>query len=210
MTASENMVVTQADREQASAMWRALQPLTMADFQADWMQDGTADYGLVVQAFARHRITAEQSCETRVREFADFLESGGDDFTGHALNQELCCSGRDCGCYGASIGSYLAHHLRAALSNSTPVREVEGWRTIDSAPRNPAGTFGHNSALDIDLWHNKQGRLADCFWWEEHSAWFSRSGGRAYNMGGDENFSHWMPLPDAPSTTSVVMKGDEE
>jgi hypothetical protein len=28
------------------------------------------------------------------------------------LNQRICCDGRDCGCYGATIGSYLEYIAR--------------------------------------------------------------------------------------------------
>lgn len=74
------------------------------------------------------------------------------------------------------------------------------WQPIETAPRNPTGTHGHRADLDVDLWHKRQGRLANCYWLDEYAAWFCRSGGRAYNMGPDDNFTHWMPLPPAPTT----------
>ena len=72
---------------------------------------------------------------------------------------------------------------------------MSGWQPIKTAPRNGDG---HHAERDVDLWHKKQGRLADCFWDGIFHAWFSRSGGRAYNMGGDEYFTHWMKVPEPP------------
>jgi hypothetical protein len=72
-----------------------------------------------------------------------------------------------------------------------------GWQPIDTAPRDG---HGHHAERDIDLWHKRQGRLADCFWSPYFRAWMSRSGGNAYNMGGDECFTHWMPKPPPPLT----------
>lgn len=73
------------------------------------------------------------------------------------------------------------------------------WKPMKDAPKNVAGVQGHRSDLDIDLWHIEQGRLTDCFWYAEFHAWFARSGGQAYNMGGDENFTHWMAKPEDPN-----------
>jgi hypothetical protein len=40
---------------------------TAAEWQANWMRDGTADHGPVVQAFARHRIAGQSaSCDLGV------------------------------------------------------------------------------------------------------------------------------------------------
>lgn len=52
-----SLPVTQADRDAAAELWQSLR-LTVKglEWQIDWMRDGTADYGPVVQAFARHRI----------------------------------------------------------------------------------------------------------------------------------------------------------
>lgn len=69
------------------------------------------------------------------------------------------------------------------------------WQPIRTAPRNG---HGHHADRDVDLWHKTQGRMANAFWNEEAKAWLVRSGGRAYNVGGDERFSHWMTLPKPP------------
>ncbi len=73
------------------------------------------------------------------------------------------------------------------------------WRSIKTAPKD--GSF-------VDLWHVSQGRFADCRWLrhalpkvdgQPTFAWFKQSGGRAYNMGLDVVFTHWMPLPEPPN-----------
>ena len=52
-----NAEVIQADRDAAAAMWRAAKGgKDNSDWQAQWMTDGTADSGPVVQAFAVHRV----------------------------------------------------------------------------------------------------------------------------------------------------------
>jgi hypothetical protein len=67
---TDSIPVRQEDRETAAAMWTALGPVGWAYYQADWMRDGTADYGPVVQAFARHaeqaRIEERERCCTVV------------------------------------------------------------------------------------------------------------------------------------------------
>ena len=47
--------VTQADRDAATAMWLAAHGDAATEWQAEWMKEGYADEGPVVQAFARHR-----------------------------------------------------------------------------------------------------------------------------------------------------------
>ena len=58
---AQALPVTQADRDAAATFWAAIMHFSWADWQADWMRDGTADQGPVVQAFARHRIAQEAS-----------------------------------------------------------------------------------------------------------------------------------------------------
>ncbi len=36
-----------------------------------------------------------------------------DDQIAFAMNQRICCDGRECGCMGAAVGSYLEWHIRA-------------------------------------------------------------------------------------------------
>jgi hypothetical protein len=55
MTPSGMHGVTQADRDAAADFWESLGKVAWADWQADWMRDGTADAGLVTPAFTRHR-----------------------------------------------------------------------------------------------------------------------------------------------------------
>jgi hypothetical protein len=44
---------------------------------------------------------------------ASVLDTHGDSAATEALGQQLCCSGRDCGCQGADVGTYLQHLIRA-------------------------------------------------------------------------------------------------
>lgn len=83
------------------------------------------------------------------------------------------------------------------------------WAPMETAPKNPAGTYGHRGDLDIDLWHTSGRRYADCFWWEEKGAWFVRSGGRAYNAGRDADFTHWM-RPGTPADAEPVAEAAVE
>jgi hypothetical protein len=79
------------------------------------------------------------------------------------------------------------------------------WQPIETAPRDG---HGWDAERDVDLWHKRQGRVADCYWLSEPPlhrkdepfmpCWMARRGGTAYNMGTDADFSHWMPKPKAP------------
>ncbi|WP_312128116.1 ead/Ea22-like family protein [Brevundimonas sp.] len=51
-----------------------------------------------------------------IEQFAVALESGASDQTSFALDQSICCSGHECGCMGSSVGSYLAHCARQAIT----------------------------------------------------------------------------------------------
>ncbi|MBC22296.1 MAG: hypothetical protein CMJ32_00060 [Phycisphaerae bacterium] len=83
--------------------------------------------------------------------------------------------------------------------------EADGWRPIDTAPRDG---HGHHSDRGIDLYHAEQGRVADCYWRPEFKAWFKRTGGRAYNMGADDRFTHWRPKPSAPAAIRSTQEGE--
>jgi hypothetical protein len=56
--------VVQADREAAAEMWAALKGVApmpdAAEWQVEWMREGTADLGPVVQAFALHRLAGKR------------------------------------------------------------------------------------------------------------------------------------------------------
>ena len=79
-----------------------------------------------------------------------------------------------------------------ALS-SQPV--ADGWLPIETAPKD--GSF-------IDLWHVNNTRVPKCRWFTNSSgytAWHVQQGGRACNMGGDQMFTHWRPLPASPGAS---------
>lgn len=79
-------------------------------------------------------------------------------------------------------------------------RERHQWRTIDSAPKD--GTL-------IDLWMmSEHRRLANCRWStadepSHKGAWFCQQGGRSFNMGADDAFTHWRPHPAPPDATAI-------
>lgn len=78
-----------------------------------------------------------------------------------------------------------------------------GWRPIETAPKD--GTFA-------DLWHRDQGRVANCRWLTNalgFTAWHAQQGGRGWNMGEDDNFTHWMPLPASPSNPTTTDQGED-
>ena len=54
------------------------------------------------------------------------------------------------------------------------------WQPIATAPRDAI----------IDVWHKEHCRMTDVWWADE--SWSSTGTG-------DEDFSHWMPIPAAPS-----------
>lgn len=67
----------------------------------------------------------------RVEAIIAELECPSDgNIVGDALSQRICCNGVDCGCYGASVGSYLAHHIRQDLLSaaSSPDADADGVR----------------------------------------------------------------------------------
>lgn len=43
----------------------------------------------------------------------------GDSNIDFALNQRICCNGVDCGCQGATVGSYLEYQLTRAIREPT-------------------------------------------------------------------------------------------
>lgn len=79
-----------------------------------------------------------------------------------------------------------------ALSSQTL---ADGWLPIETAPKD--GSF-------IDLWHVNNTRVPKCRWFTNSSgytAWHVQQGGRACNMGGDQMFTHWRPLPASPGAS---------
>lgn len=78
---------------------------------ASWLDNGPnriAVYELVRDTLNKRDATIEQ--------FAQLLESDGFPSVLNALNELLCCNGHHCGCLGVTVGEYLAHELRKAIS----------------------------------------------------------------------------------------------
>ena len=55
-----------------------------------------------------------------VEQFAAQLEAATDSNVDRALSARMCCNGQDCGCYGATVGEYLAYLLREACGLHRP------------------------------------------------------------------------------------------
>ena len=90
----------------------------------------------------------------------------------------------------------FVHNVDTTLSTS----KFRHWRGIESAPK----THCHDGPL-IDLWHKTQGRIPNCFWQTKNgcnSYWCTSPGG--YNVGNDENFTHWRSIPLPPKNTFVA------
>jgi hypothetical protein len=95
---------------------------------------------------------------------------------------------------------YLAMTRRAAaaFTRAPGPAEAEGWRPIESAPKD--GT-------PVDLWMSRGYRVTDAHWgemepdddgedWPDH-AWFDDHGDMV--EGEDNRATHWRPVPDAPA-----------
>lgn len=62
------------------------------------------------------------------------IDTAGDCAVTDALGQQLCCSGQDCGCQGATVGEYLTHLIRAL----TPADATAALDALLLAERNKA------------------------------------------------------------------------
>ena len=74
-------------------------------------------------------------------------------------------------------------------------RKME-WQPIETAPKD--GTL-------VDLWHKDRFRIAETWWDPSDECWSS--------CHDDDDFTHWMPLPEAPNadvTGLAPTKGNEE
>ena len=86
--------------------------------------------------------------------------------------------------------------LAAAIRALSPAEPAQGeqWQPIETAPKD--GSF-------VDLFDKEGCRRADCRWFTNSSqftAWHQQKGGRAFNIGTDDSFTHWMRSPAAPTT----------
>jgi hypothetical protein len=84
--------------------------------------------------------------------------------------------------------------LKEILDEKLPLEKRAGWQPMSTAPKD--GRF-------IDLWHiESDRRYADCRWFTNSSGktcWHLQQGGRAFNIGGDDKFSHWRNIPGKPN-----------
>lgn len=55
-----------------------------------------------------------------IEQFAKSLEAATDTNVDRALSARMCCDGHHCGCYGATVGEYLAYQLRDACGTHRP------------------------------------------------------------------------------------------
>ena len=122
MTKEEQPTITQSDRDAAADMWTMLGKVQFVHWQADWMRDGTADHGPVVQAFARHRI-AEQSasCDLGVG-----CDEAGVCYANANGKPEMCHRTTSLAAQDGLVDEILAHVERICGPISTEVCEVAG------------------------------------------------------------------------------------
>lgn len=76
------------------------------------------------------------------------------------------------------------------------------WKTIESAPKNEAGSF---EGPEILVWHKYDGSVRTVFWTFENSpekignyvmsGWFCKASQRFLNT---NSVTHWTELPDLP------------
>ena len=78
-------------------------------------------------------------------------------------------------------GTWMADQLRAEATRmrASATERIAVWQPIATAPRDAI----------IDVWHKGHGRMTDVWWADE--SWSSTGTG-------DDDFSHWMPIPAAP------------
>jgi hypothetical protein len=85
------------------------------------------------------RLAAQPSAEVeRMREavenFAEGLENADyDGVTRGCLNTRQCCSGHECGCFGSTVGQWLAYCLRSILTTPAPSVEPDPLPAPDDA-----------------------------------------------------------------------------
>jgi alkylation response protein AidB-like acyl-CoA dehydrogenase len=72
---------------------------------------------------ARHRIASTTALQAELAEaraeverLRGFLTEVTDAIEDGSLGQSICCSGHECGCYGADKGSFLVWNIRQALA----------------------------------------------------------------------------------------------
>ena len=98
-----------------------------------WVNSGRALQELqsaapdLARALLDARADAQAAVALVVEQAALVLDDPGDGAATEALGQQLCCDGRECGCYGADVGSYLQWLIRA-LAPADGLAAVEALR----------------------------------------------------------------------------------
>lgn len=107
-------------------------------------------------------------------------------------------------CSRCVYDEFMAKAATAPPSPASAVLAIlDAWQPIETAPRDET---------PVDLWSCKEGkRYADCRWrWVPELGrpyWFARTGGRMWNVGTDEHFTHWRPLPEPPAEIRAIIQG---
>jgi len=94
-----------------------------------------------------------------------------------------------------------ANIYRAMLAAAPPPPAGEGWRPIETAPRD--GTW-------VDILTASSGRIADVRWVNEDptyhlamSGWKTRENDQRSRLE-EAHFTHWMPLPPPPAESEAT------
>ncbi len=74
------------------------------------------------------RADADLAVALMVEKACHVLDTAGDSAVTEALGQRLCCSGHDCGCRGADVGTYLMHLIRSEVVPASALAELQALR----------------------------------------------------------------------------------
>lgn len=101
---------------------------------------------------------AEAAVALALEEAALVLDDHGDGAATAALGQQLCCDGRECGCYGVDVGSYLQWLIRALAPASGVAKlaalraERDEWKAVsETLSEMQAGEYKRADTLAAEL-----------------------------------------------------------
>ena len=104
-----------------------------------------AEFGSTILDAARTgdllpRADADLAVALMVEKACHVLDTAGDSAVTEALGQRLCCSGHDCGCRGADVGTYLMHLIRSEVVPASALAELQVLRDSDAESK---GNLAH-------------------------------------------------------------------
>lgn len=126
--------------------------------------------------------------------FRKGLEAACEVIDAHSeYDRRLCCDGRECGCYGATVHQSMHHYIRALSSpDHADAGKVEGdgWLPIESAPKDGTEVIYLTKYGSIGFCRYAVDDINDWFGW-----WDLQADDEVYPK-------RWLPrsaLPSAPS-----------